>query len=175
MATTSKASRGVGAGIRLQRIGAGLIRYGLALLLLWIGASKFTAYEAMGIVPLVSSSPFMSWVYDLVSVRAFAALLGVVEISLALMIATRPLAPRISAVGSAGAIGVFLITLSFVLTSPGVWQQGYGFPFLSGAGQFLVKDVLLLGAAAWTAGEALAAAPERAPRRRLSQALGRVP
>jgi reactive chlorine resistance protein C len=51
-----------------------------------------------------------------------------------------------------------LITLSFMLTIPGVWQPGYGFPFLSGAGQFLAKDVLLLGAAIWTAGEALGAA-----------------
>jgi uncharacterized membrane protein YkgB len=53
---------------------------------------------------------------------------------------------------------MFLITLSFILTTPGVWQEGYGFPALSGAGQFLIKDLLLLGAAIWTAGEALQAA-----------------
>jgi len=40
-----------------------------------------------------------------------------------------------------------------------VWQPGYGFPYPSPApGQFLLKDLLLLGAAIWTAGEALAAA-----------------
>jgi uncharacterized membrane protein YkgB len=124
----------------------------------------------MGIVPLVSNSPFMSWAYDLVGVHTFAALLGVVEITLALLIATRPLAPRISALGSVGAIFMFSITLSFMLTTPGVWQLGYGFPFLSGAGQFLAKDVLLLGAAVWTAGEALAAAraTTRPPSRRVS-------
>jgi reactive chlorine resistance protein C len=167
MTATSTEPLGGGAGASLQRVGAGLIRYGLVLLLVWIGASKFTAYEAMGIMPLVSSSPFMSWVYDLVSVRTFAAFLGVVEITLAVLIAARPFAPRLSAVGSLGAIVMFLITLSFVLTRPGVWQQGYGFPFLSGGGQFLVKDVVLLGAATWTAGEALTAARGwRAHRRR---------
>ena len=57
------------------------------------------------------------------------------------------------------AIIMFLITLSFVLTTPGVWQPGYGFPFLApNPGQFLAKDLLLLGAAVWTAGEALMAA-----------------
>jgi uncharacterized membrane protein YkgB len=40
---------------------------------------------------------------------------------------------------------MFLTTLSFMLSTPRVWQPGYGFPFLSGAGQFLVKDLLLLG------------------------------
>jgi uncharacterized membrane protein YkgB len=43
---------------------------------------------------------------------------------------------------------MFLTTLSFVITTPGVWQAGYGFPALSASpGQFLVKDVVLLGAA----------------------------
>jgi reactive chlorine resistance protein C len=77
------------------------------------------------------------------------------------LIAVRPVAPRVSAVGSLGAILMFLTTLSFILSTPGVWQPDYGFPFLSGAGQFLVKDLILLGAAIWTAGDALEAAAVR--------------
>jgi len=50
-----------------------------------------------------------------------------------------------------------LITLSFFFSAMGVWQKDYGFPVLGGTGQFLVKDILLLGAAVWTAGEALRA------------------
>jgi uncharacterized membrane protein YkgB len=42
-----------------------------------------------------------------------------------------------------------------------VWQPGYGFPFLSGAGQFLIKDLIFLGAAIWTAGDSLEAASLR--------------
>ena len=46
---------------------------------------------------------------------------------------------------------MFLTTLSFVVTTPGVWQAGYGFPALAASpGQFLVKDVVLLGASIWT-------------------------
>ncbi len=54
---------------------------------------------------------------------------------------------------------MFLITLSFTLTTPGMWQPGYGFPFPSPMpGQFLLKDVVSIGAAIWTAGEAMRAA-----------------
>ncbi len=146
-------------GRRLTTLGQWMLRYGLVVILLWVGALKFTAYEAEGIQPLVANSPFMSWAYQVMSVRQFAGLLGVVEIALGVMIALRAVAPLVSAIGSLGAIFMFVITLSFFFTTPGMWQPGYGFPFPSPMpGQFLAKDVLLLGAAIWTAGEALLAA-----------------
>ena len=142
---------------RLKMIGTHITRYGLVLVLLWIGGMKFTTYEAEGIKPLVENSPFMSWVYGVTSVSAFAALLGVIEIALGLMIALRPLFPLVSAVGSSLAAGMFLVTLSFLFTTPG-WEPGLGFPALSVVpGQFVLKDIVLLGAAFWTAGEALEA------------------
>jgi reactive chlorine resistance protein C len=61
---------------RLQFIGMHVTRYGLVLVLLWIGGMKFTAYEAEGIRPLVANSPLMGWVYNLMSVTAFSSLLG---------------------------------------------------------------------------------------------------
>jgi uncharacterized membrane protein YkgB len=54
----------------LQRVGHGIIRYGLVLVLAWIGAMKFTAYEAHGIQPLVANSPLMGWLYGVFSVHA---------------------------------------------------------------------------------------------------------
>jgi len=51
---------------------------------------------------------------------------------------------------------MFLTTLSFLLSTPGVIETSLGFPALSAMpGQFLIKDVVLLGAALWTVGEAL--------------------
>ncbi len=48
--------------------------------------------------------------------------------------------------------------LEFLLTTPGMVQKGYSFPSLSPMpGQFVAKDLPLLGAACWTAGEALIA------------------
>ena len=116
---------------------------------------KFTAYEAEGIRLYVTNSPLMSWVYGSLSVRSFSAMLGVVEVAIALLIAARPFAPRVSALGSALAVGMFLTTLSFIVTTPGVWEPSAGgFPALSGKpGQFLIKDLPLLGIALWSFGE----------------------
>jgi uncharacterized membrane protein YkgB len=126
---------------------------------------KFTAYEAEGISPFVAHSPLMSWVYGFMSVRGFSAVLGVVEVGIALLIAARPFWPRASALGSALAVGMFLTTLNFLVTTPGVWEPSAGgFPALSALpGQFLIKDLALLGIALWTLGEAWKASQRRGP------------
>lgn len=143
---------------QLQKTGEWVLRYGLVLVIFWIGCLKFTAYEAQGIQALVAHSPLLSWAYQFLDPRSFSTALGTVEVAVALLIALRPVSPRVSALGSLGAIAMFLTTLSFLLTTPGVWQPGYGFPALSGAiGGFLIKDVVLLGASLWTGGEALLA------------------
>ena len=116
---------------RLKRIGSHIGRYGLVIVLLWIGGMKFTAYEARGIEPLVANSPLMGWVYRLTSVGGFSAFLGVVEIAIGLVIALRPAWPLGSALGSGLAVGMFLTTLSFLFTTPG-WEPSLGgFPALS--------------------------------------------
>jgi uncharacterized membrane protein YkgB len=140
---------------RLTTIGRGVLRYGLvALLLIW-GGFKFTAFEAEGIRPLVENSPLLRWLYPLVGVRGTSSLIGVVELAAALLISLRHWRPALSAVGSLLAVGTFLVTLSFLFTTPGVLAPTNPF------GGFLMKDVMLLGAALYTAAEALEAARQR--------------
>ena len=139
---------------QVEAVGSGLARYGLAVVIAWIGFMKFTAYEADGISGFVANSPLMSWLYGPLSVRGFSAVLGVVEVAIAILIAARPYSPRASALGSALAIGMFLTTLSFLITTPGVWEASAGgFPALSALpGQFLIKDLALVGISLWTFG-----------------------
>lgn len=137
--------------------GTYLTRYGLVLVLLWIGGMKFTTYEAEGIRPFVENSPLMGWLYRIFSVGQFSAILGVVEITVGVLIAARPVWPRLSAYGSLAAAAMFVGTLSFIVTTPG-WEPSLGFPALSIPGQFLLKDAVLLGASLWTAAEAWQAA-----------------
>jgi len=154
----SSASLVLRAPARAQAAGEFLLRYGLVLVLVWIGGMKFTADEAAGIEPLIKSSPFMSWLYELLSVQGVSNLIGVTELLTAALIALRPLSARFCALGSALAAMTFLATLSFLFTLPG-WEPTLGgFPALSGSGGFLLKDVILLGAALWSLGESLAAA-----------------
>ncbi len=142
----------------LEITGLLLIRYGIVLILFWIGLLKFTNYEAMGIQPFVANSPFMSWMYSVLSVQAASNLIGVIEVTSAVLMAARPWSVLASAIGSAMAVVTFLLTLSFLLSTPPVLQQGLGFPFLSPApGQFLLKDIVLLGGAVWSLGESLRA------------------
>ena len=84
------------------------------------------------------------------------------------MIALRHVRPLLSAYGSLATSAVLLITLSFLLTTPGLD------PASSDAG-FLVKDLTLFGAALWTSAEAFAASRRRtAASAVLDQELNRI-
>src|ERR1700758_1010839 len=87
-------------------VGRYLVRYALVVVIAWNGALKYTGYEAAAIQPLIAHSPTFSWLYSILSVRSFAAVLRSLEIVAALLIAVRPLAPQRSAIGSA--MGVLL-------------------------------------------------------------------
>jgi len=143
-------------GGRAESIGLHVARYALVLVLVWIGAMKFTAYEAGAIEPLVANSPLMSWLYAIFSVQATSNLIGVAEIAAGIMIAIRPWSAIACVLGSLMGVATFAITLTFLFSTPG-WEASLGgFPALSVApGQFILKDAVLLGVAIWSTGEAL--------------------
>ena len=144
--------------VTIEDIGREIVRWDLVVVLTWIGAMKFTAYEAMGIQPLVAHSPLVSWMYDFLSIRSFSALLGCIEITTSALLGLRYVSPIASAAGNLLAIGLFATTLSFLLTTPG-WEPTLGgFPALSAMpGQFLLKDIVLFGGSVWSLGESLKA------------------
>jgi reactive chlorine resistance protein C len=154
MATTTQDR--IAIGRMLEIIGMLLMRYGLVLILFWIGLMKFTSYEANAIKPLVEHSPFMGWMYHVMSVQAVSNVIGVIEVTTAVLIALYSWSAIAAVVGSAMAVVTFLLTLSFLFSTPG-WEPTLGgFPALSVApGQFLLKDLLLLGAAFWSLGDSL--------------------
>ena len=164
----------------LDRVGMGLMRLGLVVVLCWIGGLKFADYEAEGIVPLVANSPLMSFFYhyppgdyrqymnnegevipahqqwhQLNGTYSFSRGLGIVIVLIGVLIASYPILPQVSAVGSFLLILMSLTTLSFLVTTPEAWVPAlgastHGFPYLSGAGRLIVKDAIMLGAAVVT-------------------------
>jgi uncharacterized membrane protein YkgB len=141
-----------------------VVRYGAVVVIAWIGALKFTGSEAMRIQLYIGHSPFMSWMNHVLAVRTLSGTLGTIEITAAVLITLRPWFPRLSAFGSAVAVLLFLSTVSFFFTTPGIGDNDAGgFPALSPVGQFLLKDLVLLGASVWMLGESLAASIARAP------------
>lgn len=146
------------AGRTVHTVGTMIIRYGLVVVIAWIGLLKFTGSEAGRIQQYVAHSPFLGWTHLMLDQRTLAAVFGCVEVLAALLIALRRWFPLVSAVGSVVAIGLFLTTLSFFFSTPGVGDAAAGgFPALSPTGQFLLKDLVLLGASVWTLGDSLLA------------------
>lgn len=142
----------------IDTIAAVLGRYGLVVVIGWIGALKFADYEAHQIAPLVANSPFMGWLYGFMPEYTFSALLGVFEVTAAILLAIKPIAPKVSIVGSVMAVLLFVATISFLFTTPGVGEPaGGGFPALSLTGEFLLKDIPLLGLSFWTLADAIRA------------------
>ncbi|MDJ0392491.1 DUF417 family protein [Rhodococcus sp. G-MC3] len=141
----------------LQSVGASSMRYALAMNVMWIGTLKFEDYEVANIQPLVSSSPLFAPFLRKFGQKKLSKMVGVTEIALGALIAAKPLAPRATVVGGLGAVGMFATTLSFLFTTPGVWQEDHGAPKLSMVGQFLIKDSVFLAASLLVTAESLQA------------------
>ena len=126
-------------------------RYALIVVFLWFGALKFTDYEASGIAPLVMNSPLVMWLNGLLGIAGTAHFLGVFEMATGLLIASGRWQPRLAVIGGAMAMLTFLVTLSFLFSTPGVVQSGHDNPLALSAtpGQFLLKDLVLLGVSFW--------------------------
>ncbi len=152
-----------------QGFGTAVLRYGVVFLLVAIGAAKYFAFEAEAIAPLVEHSPSLSWMLGAFGVRGTSSIIGTIEILTGLAIASRRFAPATSAVGSAAGAAIFLVTLSFLFSTPGALSLKHP------ASQFLLKDVVLLGACIVTAAEALRAARARSAGRSGQGALVTAP
>lgn len=143
-------------GVKTMALGTYSAYFALAIIYFWFGGMKFTHYEAQGLVPLVSNSPLLGWVYEIFSVDIFSSLLGVLEVSIGALIAGRLLSPKLSLIGGVLSAGLFFTTLSFMFSTPGVIEPGLGFPAITVApGQFLLKDIGLLAASIFVAGHSL--------------------
>ncbi len=131
-------------------------RYSVVIVLAWIGAMKFTAYEAAAIQGLVASSPFISWIYGILSVQGTSNMIGTIEIITAAAIAFGHLNKRLAVGGALAAVATFTLTLTFLFSAPG-WEASLGgFPALSVVpGQFLLKDIVLLAVSFGLLGKAL--------------------
>lgn len=168
----------------LQNTGIHITRVGIIIVLLWIGGLKAFRYEAVGIVPFVANSPMMNFFYEYDAPEykkhmnkegeykpeniawhqqnntyLFSYGLGALIIIIGLLIAMYPFAPALSALGSFLAFIMSFVTLSFLITTPEVWvpalgDSDSGFPYLSGAGRLVIKDVIMMGAEVVTMAQA---------------------
>ena len=115
----------------IERIAPYFLRFSLALVLLWIGALKFVDPTPVRML-LHASLPFFAF-------NSFVYALGVLEIIAAILLFA---GVWLRYVGLLCLI-LFAGTLTIFVVAPGV----SGYPVLTLAGQFLLKDVVLAAAA----------------------------
>ena len=139
-----------------QRIGRTIALIGIILPLLFIGGLKFTAPEIEALKPMVSGAPWLAWLYPTLGEAGASYFLGVVEILAALLLMASPWSPRAGVAGGALAALIFFVTSTLIIILPAWDEQLGGFPALSPLGQFLIKDVTLLGVAIFVMGSSLA-------------------
>lgn len=165
------------------------IRVAIFVVMAWIGGLKAFQYEADGIVPFVSNSPFMSFLYqrsDKMTVNEkgetvkeytvhrnpegkmvarniewhktngtylFSYGLGAFIVLIGILILLGIWSPKIGVVGGVLTFLMSIVTLSFLVTTPETWvpnlggdmpTPNYGFPYLSGAGRLVIKDVIMM-------------------------------
>lgn len=161
----------------LDRLGLNFMRVAILIIFVWIGGLKYFAYEADGIVPFVANSPFMSffYAYDTPEYKqhmnaegvfkaenrewhkqnntyTFSYGLGALIVTIGILVFLGTFAPKIGLVGELLAIVMTLGTLSFLVTTPESWvpnlgDTDFGFPFLSGRGRLVIKDIAILAGA----------------------------
>ncbi|WIW53196.1 YkgB family protein [Mesorhizobium mediterraneum] len=119
-----------------------------------IGGMKFTAVEIEALRPLIGGTPWLAWMYPVFGEAGASYVLGVVEIATALLLIASPWSVRAGVAGGALAALIFLVTCSIMVALP-IWEPTLGFPALGPAGQFLIKDIALLGIALVILGESL--------------------
>jgi reactive chlorine resistance protein C len=142
------------AAATLVRTGQFIALVGVVLPLLLIGGLKFTAVEIQALKPLIGGTPWLAWMYPVFGEAGASYLLGAVEIATALLLLASPWSARAGAAGGALAGLTFLVTSSIMVALP-IWEPTLGFPALGPVGQFLIKDIALLGIALVVLGESL--------------------
>jgi len=121
---------------------------GMIVMLLWAGSYKMTAPGAEGIIPLVANSPLISWHFKLFGPYVGSDLIGLTEITAAVLMIAGYWKPKAGVIGGLIACVMFFITSTMVITTPDAIVAVHGIShmrYMSFLGLFLFKDVISLG------------------------------
>lgn len=154
------------------------------MVMVWIGGLKAFPYEAEGIIPFVANSPLMSFLlhkpapeynqfknkegeyvpknikwHKANGTYTFSYGLGTVIIIIGILTLAGIFYPKLGLIGGLLTFIMSVVTLSFMVTTPEVYVPDlggpdHGFPYLSGAGRLVIKDVIMMAAGLVVAADA---------------------
>lgn len=167
-----------------QRYFIHFTRIAIFVVMAWIGGLKAFQYEADGIVPFVANSPVMSFFYNKQAPEyrqyknkegelipeniawhqqnrtyAFSYGLGAGIVTIGLLTLSGIFNAGTGLIGGLLTSGMSIVTLSFLITTPEVYVPdlggpNHGFPYLSGAGRLVIKDIIMMAAGLIVASDA---------------------
>ena len=177
-----------------QKCFVNYVSVAIFIVMAWIGGLKVVQYEADGIVPFVTNSPFFSYMYskkDIVDngkgkmvaeynlhknpeglvvpkniewhkqngTYVVSYLIGAVICTIGTLVLLGIWFPKLGLIGGLLTFGMSIVTLSFLITTPETWvpnlgnpalgiteSPNHGFPYLSGAGRLVLKDIIMSAA-----------------------------
>lgn len=162
---------------KVQWFGINFLRVAIFIVFAWIGGLKVCQYEADGIVPFVANSPLMSFFYNKEAPEykqhmnkegavvpeniawhksnntyGFSYGLGTLIVSIGTLVLLGLFFPKVGLLGDCLVILMTAGTLSFLVTTPETWVPNlggpnHGFPYLSGAGRLVIKDIAMMAGA----------------------------
>lgn len=113
----------------------------LSFFVTWLGVLKFFPFEAELITPLVKNSPLTYIPFSIFGANNFSMIVGFVELVLSTLLLSGLYDNKAGLIGSLGMCFTFLVTISFIFTTPNINK------FIQGAfvtDFFLLKDVMFL-------------------------------
>ena len=141
-----------------------LLRASMVIMYFFFGYQKWFEYEANALIPFISNSPLVSWLYPVFGIRGASWFLGVSEWTFGGLIFLGYWSKKLGALGAAGSVFTFLATVTIIPFIPDGWAASAGgFPAMTINTAFLMKDVVLLAVSvyllrqdalrAWSIGE----------------------
>ncbi|WP_166922582.1 DUF417 family protein [Flavobacterium poyangense] len=112
--------------------------FGTVIILLWVGLFKFTAVEAGAIKELVENHFAMGWMYKVMSVQQVSNVIGIFEVVTAIGLALSFFNKKVAMYSGLASAVIFVTTLSFLFTTPGVFKMVENFPVTD---FFILKDI----------------------------------
>jgi uncharacterized membrane protein YkgB len=131
-------------GILKKDLDYHLVRASMVIIYFFFGYQKWFAYEAQGLIPFISSSPLMSWMYPVFGIQGASWFLGVSEWLFGGLLFLGFWNKKLGILGALGSCVTFIMTVTIIPFMPDGWAASAGgFPAMVGNVAFLMKDVVL--------------------------------
>jgi uncharacterized membrane protein YkgB len=121
-----------------------LLRAAMVIIFAFFGYTKWHQYAAQAMIPFISNSPFIFWLYPAFGLRGGARFLGASEWTILALLYAGFWDKRFGLLGAIGSTVTFVTTLTIIPFIPNKWDPAAGLPAMAGLLPFLVKDLVLL-------------------------------